>query len=513
LRGAARSGKRHPKTVLHQLFGRRHGGGSSGDGMEAGGLVPKDLLRNDAEEGCGVTYWLMSLLGEAPLPGEHQRQLYEVRLGPMYVSLAQDLCRLALYCNDSLTALIQELVAAGSSCSPPVATVLSSLGAPRLEEVLYASVPPALQLRVALQMLLQTCPPTHPDAQHLRSAMLHIDSSFAIAPVINPGAEVSWELQCPTILGHLGAFFSDFETRYDAVKRNCIARGPIVQAHLELLGEAVDAIERVRSKLTRQLLQSSGLELDAAAPALVADDDGWELVARRGDPTAATRSVLVERSVNAVVLTRLWPTLEDLLSGVERDRDNRLALGLPAFGWDDKGLGKLVDHLGIPACLLPPQHASASSEAAEAPGRLPLFYATASERLRDMMRVKTPEDKAEALAAAARSILVCIEQHLSAICGATCCAPSEHGTTLQSDTPLAGVSVATLLQRCLAFTVLRIAHENRASSFRRFAPPTSHSSAHLCCACACCSTAVAAAGRIAVALAPGSSVDHRYRLA
>ena len=302
--------------------------------------------------------------------------------------------------------------------------------------------------------------------------MLHIDSSFAIAPVVNPGGDVSWELQCPTILGHLGAFFSDFETRYDAVKRNCIARGPVVQAHLELLGEAVDAIEGVRSKLTRQVLLSSGLELDAAAPALAPDDDGWELVARRGDAMAATRLEVVERSVNAVVLTRLWPTLEDLLSGVERVKDNRIALGLPAFGWDDKGLGKLVDHLGIPACFLPRQKAAASSEAAEAAGGLPLFYAAASERLRDMMRVKTPEDKAEALAAAARSILVCIEQHLSTICGATSCAPSEHGATLQPDMPLksgAIVSVATLLQRCLAFTVLRVAHEDRASSFRRFA--------------------------------------------
>ena len=43
-----------------------------------------------------------------------------------------------------------------------------------------------------------------------------------------------------------------------------------------------------------------------------------------------------------------------LLSGVEREKDARIALGLPAFGWDHKGLPKILDHLGIPACLVAP---------------------------------------------------------------------------------------------------------------------------------------------------------------
>ena len=471
----ARSGKRHPKVVLHQLFGLS--GGKMGKGNDefdshSCRLVPKELLRNDGEEGCGVGYWLLNLLGSAPLPAEKLRQLYEVRLGPMYVSLAQDLCRLALYCNDSLTSLIEELVAAGSSCSPPLANVLASVGmqAPRLDEVLYAAVPPALQLRVALHALVQACPATHPDAQHMRSAMLHIDSSFAIAPVVNPGAEVSWDLQCPTMLGHLGAFFGDFEARFDPVKRNTIARGPIVQAYLDLLGEAVDSIEAVRTRLARQLLDLSALDLDSPASTVQADDDGWELVARGGRQSFGSGNfLLVERSVNAVVLTRLWPTLEDLLSSVERDKDSRIALGLPAFGWDEKGLAKLVDHLGIPACLLPVQSQRKSQEPADSQVYLPLFYAAASERLRDMMRVKTPEDKAEALAAAARCILVCIEQRLPEI-HASICAPCDHAKHHQSDIPLkagASVSVAVLLQRCLAFTVLRVAHESRSSSFRR----------------------------------------------
>lgn len=460
---------------MEQLFGLGTGKAANGDERDShagpAGLDPKELLRHDAEEGCGVSYWLLNLLGSAPLPAEKLEHLYEVRLGPMYVSLAQDLCRLALYCNDSLTGLVEELTAAGSSCSPPIADVLAAVGvgAPRLDEVLYASVPPALQLRVALQILVQASPATHPDAQHMRSAMLHIDSSFAIAPVVSdrPGAKGSGDLQCPTILGHLGTFFRDFEARYDPVKRNTIARGPLMQAHLDLLGEAVDAIEDVRSRLTRQLVENTALDLDApaAAAAAQADDDGWELVARGGQYGGCAHLVLVERSVNAVVLTRLWPTLEDLLSAVERDKDSRIALGLPAFGWDDRGLAKLVHHLGIPACLLPSR-----PEPSDSQRHLPLFYAAAAERLRDMMRVKTPEDKAEALAGCARCILDCIEQRLAEI-HAAICAPCEHGPN-QSGIPLkAGTtaSVATLLQRCLAFTVLHVAHENRSSSFRRCA--------------------------------------------
>jgi hypothetical protein len=37
------------------------------------------------------------------------------------------MCRLPLYCNDALTKLIEELVAAGASCTPPLAQVLASL--------------------------------------------------------------------------------------------------------------------------------------------------------------------------------------------------------------------------------------------------------------------------------------------------------------------------------------------------------------------------------------------------
>jgi hypothetical protein len=53
------------------------------------------------------------------------------------------------------------------------AQVLASLAkhGPSLNHALYAAEPLALHLRVSLTLLLDLCPPTHPDAQHLRSAM------------------------------------------------------------------------------------------------------------------------------------------------------------------------------------------------------------------------------------------------------------------------------------------------------------------------------------------------------
>ena len=173
----ARSGKRHPMAVLEQLFGLRH---SEADRAQHAGLEylstairPQDVLRDDAEEGCGVSELLLQQLGCLPIGGERLSQCYEVRLGPTYVSLAQEMCRLPLYCNDALTKLIEELVAAGASCTPPLAQVLASLAkhGPSLNHALYAAEPLALHLRVSLSLLLDLCPPTHPDAQHLRSAM------------------------------------------------------------------------------------------------------------------------------------------------------------------------------------------------------------------------------------------------------------------------------------------------------------------------------------------------------
>jgi hypothetical protein len=54
-----------------------------------------------------------------------------------------------------------------------LAQVLASLAkhGPSLNHALYAAEPLALHLRVSLTLLLDLCPPTHPDAQHLRSAM------------------------------------------------------------------------------------------------------------------------------------------------------------------------------------------------------------------------------------------------------------------------------------------------------------------------------------------------------
>ena len=477
-----RSDRRHPMTVLQQLFGLASDqNGLSHD--EAVALLPKDLLRNDTDEGSGVSYWLFQLLGAAPLPGDKLRSCYEVRLGPLFVSMAQDLCRLPLYSNDSLTALIDELVASGASCSPPVSRVLASLATQgaRLDEVLYAPVPPALHLRVTLSILMHACPPTHPDAQHLRSAMLHIDSSFAIASVVQPDA-VNVLLQCPSILGRVGPFFARVESRFDKLKRSTISRGPVVMAHLEMLGEAVDDIQSFRSKLSRELVEFSGLESGPAGHVWseMADfgiqDDGWEFVSPIHNADVASHMVVVERAVNSVLLTRLWPTLDDLLSGVEREKDARIALGLPAFGWDDKGLSKLLHHLGIPAGLVAPlrsasrvgssedKHSDAMS-GDEIASALPVFYTAAAESLRDMSSAKTPEEKAQALAAAARAILLCLQQFFSQ-------SSAQHvktcdGSDGQSREVRGGVDATTLLQRCLAFTVLRMAHENGSSTFRR----------------------------------------------
>ena len=284
-------------------------------------------------------------------------------------------------------------------------------------------------------------------------------------------------MQCPTILGRLGGFFWELESRFDKTKRNVISRGPVVQAHLELLGDAVDKIQAFRTRLSLELAQTSALYSAPAGSmcdehAAAGDDDGWQFVSRGLDFGSSGHMLTVERAVNAVLLTRLWPTLEDLLSGVERDQDARITLGLPAFGWDHKGLAKLLDHLGIPACLFPSSRAAPLEEAdsERKPGGMPIFYAGAAERLRDMARAKTPEDKALALAAAARSILVCFDKHLTSMYEATSNSGAQDGSSCLKPEILgegSKTTVVTLLQRCLAFTVLRMAHENRASSFRR----------------------------------------------
>jgi len=518
---SSRSAFRHPTEVLQQLYGLAHLSPSHEAHSLSSRIVPKELLRNDAEEACGVSFWLLNLLGATPLPGEHLAQCYEVRLGPIYVSLAQDMCRLALYSNYSLTALIEELGAAGASCSPPMSSVMASLAehGPALDQALYASVPPALELRVALNTLLEACPTTHPDAQHLRSAMQHIDSSFAIAPLAPVGSG-TW--RSASMLGRLGVFFSELETRFDSAKRTSILRGPVGKAHQDLLAEATDAIQSFRAHLSRELVETSVSVFDHPALGPVdthmvmhqahteAHELGWQIVPAVLDTSGTSHLVAVERSVNAVVLTRLWPTLDDLLSGVEREKDARIALGLPAFGWDQKGLVKLVQHLDIPACLLPPKVEILSpSSHAVLDVALPLFYSSAAERLRDMARAKTPEDKALAIAAAARAILVCLEKHVvrmhhdSATRHADDDAPANvaqdpHASVHAQDDGANGLilqlsqgavivpdpvryggrsidgidsvdcmSMATLLQRCLAFTVLRMAHEKRASTFRR----------------------------------------------
>lgn len=476
----ARSGRRHPMSVLQQLFGLAHGTTTHGNDARLDSLstaiLPEELLFNDTEEGCGVSYWLVELLRGLPLGDEALGECYQVRLGPVYVSLAQDMCRLPLYSNHSLTQLMEELVSAGASCTPPMATVLRSLSSqgPPLEHVLYASVPPGLQLRVSLSLLLDVCPATHPDQQHLRSALQHIDSTFAIAPLLNNLSQGSWELRCPSILGRLGAFFSMLESRFDAAKRNTISRGPVVQAHLELLAEAVDAIQAFCARLSRDLVDTLASSLDAPAPlpvhevrgAAEADDTGWEFVARGLDnddgPDSISQLVAIERSVNSVVLTRLWPTLEDLVSGVEREKDARIALGLPAFGWDQKGMANLLHHLAIPHFLLSQHTLAASDEKSseELDQGVPVFYASCAEALGEMARAKTPHHKAAALAAASRAILLCLEHHF---------VNTQQSSSMdQVGSGGSNISVLTVLHKCLAFTVLSMAHQNHSSSFRRY---------------------------------------------
>ena len=462
-----RSGKRHPLTVLRHLFGMAHAekGAEEEDETQGIAIAPALLLGNDGEQGCGARWLLQQLLGAVPLPGDKLPGCYQVRLGAMFVSVAQDMCRLPLYSNDSLTALVDELVAVGGNCSPPLASVLSSLAAqgPRLDDALYASVPPALQLRVSLSMLLDACPATHPDAQYLRSAMHHIDSSFAIAPINKSSESVTWELRSPSMLGTVGALFRQIEARFDATNRALSARGPLIQAHYDLLGEAVEELASFRSRLSRHILETSGLDSSPTGEMqhTCTDDDaaGWQFVARAvEDFRAGGNLISIERSVNAVLLTRLWPTLEDLVSTVVREKDARIALGLPAFGWDRKGVAKLVEHLGIPACLAPlpaaPRSRTEQDAEDEEEHGLPLFYAAASERLREMGRSKTPEDKALALAASARAILVCMQQHVH---------------SLHPSADAASMPVSTLFRRCLAFTILRMAHEDRCSAFCRSA--------------------------------------------
>jgi hypothetical protein len=466
---AARSGKRHPLTVVRHLFGlepTEKGGG----GEQCVAIEPKLLLRNDGEQGCGGRWLLMQLLGAVPLPGDKLVGCYHVRMGAMYVSLAQDMCRLPLYSNDSLTALMDELVATGANCSPPLASVLASLGTqgPRLDDALYASVPPALQLRVSLSMLLHACPATHPDAQYLRSAMHHIDSSFAIAPVNKSSQSVTWALRRPSVLGSVGALFRQIESRFDAFTHPLGARGHnLMQAQYGLLDEAVEELAAFRSRLSRHILETSALDSSPTREmqhACAADDGaGWQFVAACPalysveEYRAGGNLVAVERSVNAALLTRLWPVFEDLVSSVVREKDARITLGLPAFGWDHRGMVKLVEHLGIPACLapLPPSPSKTplppTAEEAQQQG-LPLFFAAASNCLREMGRSKTPEDKAFALAAAARAVLACMQQH---------------GHSLGCSAEASSMQVSTLFRRCLAFTILRVAHEDRCSTFCR----------------------------------------------
>jgi hypothetical protein len=467
---APRSGKRHPLTVVRHLFGLQPTEQGKGD-EQCVAIEPKLLLRNDGEQGCGARWLLIQLLGAVPLPGDKLAGCYHVRMGAMYVSLAQDMCRLPLYSNDSLTALIDELVATGANCSPPLASVLASLGTqgPRLDDALYASVPPALQLRVSLSMLLHACPATHPDAQYLRSAMHHIDSSFAIAPVNKSNESVTWALRRPSVLGSVGALFRQIESRFDAFTRPLGARGHnLVQAQYGLLDEAVEELATFRSRLSRHILETSGLDSSPTREmqhGCAADDGaGWQLVAPAlysvEEYRAGGNLVAVERSVNAALLTRLCPVLENLVSSVVREKDARIALGLPAFGWDHKGVVKLVEHLGIPACLAPlspsPSKAPLPPTQGESQQGLPLFYAAASDSLREMGRSKTPEDKVFALAGAARAVLACMQQHAHSL-----------GCSAEASS----MQVSTLFRRCLAFTILRVAHEDRCSNFCRFLVP------------------------------------------
>jgi hypothetical protein len=48
--------------------------------------------------------------------------------------------------------------------------------------------------------------------------------------------------------------------RFDAVKRNTISRGPVVDANLDLLAEAVDGIQAFRTRLSRELLETASFE-------------------------------------------------------------------------------------------------------------------------------------------------------------------------------------------------------------------------------------------------------------
>jgi hypothetical protein len=58
-------------------------------------------------------------------------------------------------------------------------------------------------------------------------------------------------------------------------------------------------------------------------------------------------------------------------------------------------------------------YADVCSGERDSDSRMPLFYARSSEQLGDMARAKTPEDKALAVAAAARSILLCLDQQVN----------------------------------------------------------------------------------------------------
>ena len=126
--------------------------------------------------------------------------------------------------------------------------------------------------------------------------------------------------------------------RFDAAKRNTISRGPVVEANLDLLAEAVDGIQAFRTRLSRELLETASFEdipaTDAGGAGHEAGEDGWELVSpaavsqdagrcgqlvtvERAGPQFTcftstevqilTQLVAVEREVKAVLLTRVSP--------------------------------------------------------------------------------------------------------------------------------------------------------------------------------------------------------------